>query len=65
MVIKDVIPENILTEDAKNELDEIKEIEKLVDRENLFYKTNEYTCSFKNFSTMNTFGTDLYNGRIT
>ena len=28
LTIKDVIPENILTEEAKNELNKIKEIEK-------------------------------------
>ena len=48
--IKDAIPENSLTEVAKNELNKIKEIEKTVDRENLVYRTNEYTYSFKNLS---------------
>ena len=33
--IKDVIPENTLTEEAKNELNKIKEIEKTVDKEKL------------------------------
>ena len=32
--IKDAIPENTLSEEAKNELNKIKEIEKMVDREN-------------------------------
>ena len=63
--IKDVIPENTLTEEAKNELNEIKEIEKTVDRENLVYRTNECTYSFKNFRTISTFGRDIYNGKIT
>ena len=31
----DVIPENTLTEEAKNELNKIKEIEKTVDKEKL------------------------------
>ena len=32
LTIKDAIPENTLTKEAKNELDKIKEIEKTVDR---------------------------------
>ena len=39
--IKNVIPENTLSEEAKNELNKIKEIEKKVDRENLVYRANE------------------------
>ena len=45
--MKDVIAENKLTEEVKNELSKIKEIEKTVDGENLVYRTNEYTYSFK------------------
>ena len=41
--IKDVIPENIVTEEAKHELNKTKEIEKTVRRGNLVYRTNEYT----------------------
>ena len=63
--IKHVIPENTLTEEAKNELNKIKEIKKAVDRENLVYRRNEYTYSFKNFGIINTFGRDIYNGKIT
>ena len=37
----------------------------MVDRENLVYRTNEYTYSFKNFRSINTFGRDIYNGKIT
>ena len=42
LTIEDVIPKNALNNDeAKKELDKIKEIEKNVDREKLVYKTNE------------------------
>ena len=58
-------PENTLSEEAKNELNEIKETEKIVNKENLVYRTNEYTHNFKNFQTINTFGRDIYNGIIT
>ena len=37
----------------------------MVDREKTFYRTNEYKYSFKNFRTINTFGIDIYNGKIT
>ena len=58
-----MIPENKLSEKAKNELDIIKEIEKTVDRENLVYRANQYTSSFKNSPTINTVGRDIYNGK--
>ena len=65
LTIEDVIPKNGLNNDeAKKELDKIKEIEKNVDREKLIYKTNEYTYSFKNFQTIKAFGRDIYEGKI-
>ena len=58
-----MIPENILTEEAKDELNKIKEMEKTVHRKNPVYRTNQYTYSFKNFQTIKTFGRDIYNGK--
>ena len=61
-----MIPKNALNNDeAKKELDKIKEIEKNVDREKFIYETNEYTYSFKNFQTIKAFGRDIYEGKIT
>ena len=60
-----MIPENTLSEEAKNELNKIREVEKTVDREKIYYRTNEYTYNFQNFRTANTFGRDIYNGKIT
>ena len=61
-----MIPKNALNNDqAKKELDKIKDIEKNVDREKLIYETNEYTYSFKNFQTIKTFGRGIYEGKIT
>ena len=37
----------------------MKEKEKMVDRENLVYITNEYIYSFKNVWTINTFGRNI------
>ena len=66
LTIEDVFPKNALNNDeAKKELDKIKEIEKNVDRQKLIYETNEYTYSFKNFETIKTFGLDIYESKIT
>ena len=66
LTIEDMIPKNALNNDeAKNELDKIKEIEKNIDREELIYKTDEYTYSFKNFQTIKTFGWDIHEDEIT
>ena len=60
-----MVPENTLSEKAKNKINKVNEIEKTVDREKYFYRINEYACSFKNFQSMNTFGIDIYNDKIT
>ena len=66
LTIQDVISKNALNNDeAKKELDKIKEIEKNVGRENLIYETYEYTYSFKNFQTIKYFRRDFYEGKIT
>ena len=41
--MKDVIPENTLSEETENELNKSKEIENTVDRENLVDRKNSYT----------------------
>ena len=64
-MIKYAIPKNTLNEKVKNELNKIKEIEKNLERENLVYRINEYTHNFKNLRTVNNFGRDIYNGKIT
>ena len=66
LTIQDVIPKSALNNDeAKKELDKIKEIKKKVDREKLVYETNEYSYSFKIFQTIRTFGKDIHDGAIT
>ena len=66
LTIEDVIPENALNSDeAKKELEKIKEIETNVDTEKLVYETDEYTYSFKNVQTIKTFARDIYEGEIT
>ena len=66
LTIEGVIPKNALNNDeAKKELDKIKDIEKNVDREKFIYEKNEYIYSFKNFQTIKTASRDIYEGNIT
>ena len=65
LTIKNIIPENILNDEVKKEMDKISRIEKTVGREKLAYKARGYTYSFQNFQTIRTFGRDIYNGEIT
>ena len=65
LTIKNIIPENILNDEAKKEMDKISKIEKTVDREKLVYEASEYEYSFQNFLTIRAFGRDIYNGEIT
>ena len=60
-----MIPKSALNNDeATKELDKIKEIEKTVDREKLVYRASEYTCNFRNFRTIRTFGRYIYEAKI-
>ena len=63
--IKDIILEDKISEDAKNELNKIIEIEKTIARKKLIYKTKNKSYSFKNFRTIRVLGNDIYNGMIT
>ena len=63
--IKDTIPEDKINKDAKNELNEIIETEKTIDRKKLIYKTKHKSYSSKNFRTIGVFCNDIYNGIIT
>ena len=65
VTIKNIIPENILNDEAKKEIGRISKIEKTVYRVELVYRASEYTYSFQNFRTIKTFGRDIYNGEIT
>ena len=64
--IEDMIPKSLFANDESiKEFNKIKEIERNVDRENLFYKSSKKPCDFKNFRTIRTFGEDIYKGQIT
>ena len=66
LIIEDVILESAFANDeAKEEFNKIKEIEKNVDREKLFYQSNKNEYNFKKFQIIRVFGKDIYNGEIT
>ena len=62
--MKDVIPENTLSEETENELNKSKEIENTVNRENLVDRRNSYTQFFK-CSNNRHFWQIRFNGKIT
>ena len=49
----------------KNELDKIKKIEEIIDREKLIDKSSKYAYDFRKFQTIKTFGEDIYDVKIT
>ena len=61
-----MIPKSALNNDeAIKELNKINEIKKNVDRKKLGYRASEYTYNCRNFRTTITFGSDIYEGKIT
>ena len=44
--VKNKIPDDQLSEEVKNEIEETKEIENMVNRETLFYKGKKDKCNF-------------------
>ena len=60
-----MIPKSIFASDeAKEELNKIKEIERNVDREKLLYKASGNTYDFRKFNTIRTFGKNIYEVKI-
>ena len=62
---ENLIPESeFASDEAKEELNTILEIEKNVDREKLIYKTSTRIYDFRKFTTIRTFNEDIYEGEI-
>ena len=60
-----MVPKSIFASDEANEeLNKIKEIERNVDREKLLCKASGNTYDFRKFQTIRTFGKDIYEGQI-
>ena len=49
----------------KKRLIKLQKQKNTIDREKLVYKASEYTCDFRNFRTIRTFGINIHNGEIT
>ena len=63
---ENIIPKSAYASDeAEEETNKIKEIEKIIEREKLVYEASEYTYDCRNFRIIRTFGRDIYNGEIT
>ena len=66
LIIEDIIPKSAFNNDeARKELDKIKEIENSTDREKLVYEKRGNTYDFRKFRTIRNFGDDIYDGEIT
>ena len=62
--IKVIIPEDVLNDEAKNELNKIKETEKTVEKENFIYRASKYTYSFKTHQIIKKFYKGICNREI-
>ena len=54
-----------MSHNAKNKIDKIKEIENVLNRKQLMYKTHNCPCSFKIFEKINYFTKGTFNGNST
>ena len=60
--IKGIFPKDIRTNKIKNEIYEIKKWEENIKREDLKYKTKNYTYGFQQFKTIRSFDESIYAG---
>ena len=61
---KGLFPNEMRTNEIKNETDEIKKWEEKIRREDLVYETNKYKCDFQQYDVIKAFGDSIYNGKI-
>ena len=50
--------------EVKNEIDEIKKWEEIIERKDLKYETNRYRFDFQQFKAKRSFGDSIYNDKI-
>ena len=53
----------MITNEIKNEIDEIRKWEEKVKRKDLKYKTNTYLHDFQQFGTIRSFGDNIYTNK--
>ena len=63
--IEDIFPECYDSVEIKNELNKIKEYEKIVNKDNMIYYSSKEPFDFRMFKTMRSFGDDIYSSKIT
>ena len=62
---KDKIPEDQIKEETKKEIQKIKEIEKMINREDLIFKTGENTNNFQQFEKRISFAENVFSSKTT
>ena len=50
--------------EVKNEIDEIKKWEEIIERKDLKYETNRYRFDFQQIKAKRSFGDSIYNDKI-
>ena len=63
--IEGIFPEGFESVEIKNELNEIKEYEKKVNRKNMIYYSSKEPFDFRMFKTIRSFSDDIYSSKIT
>ena len=63
--IEGIFPEGYESVEIKNELNEIKEYEKKVNRKNMIYYSSKEPFDFRMFKTIRSFSDDIYSSKIT
>ena len=63
--IQEIIRKELENNEIKNELNEIKNIEEEIDRNDVKYKTNQYTFDFQQFQTTRFLGDSIFSGKTT
>ena len=68
LTIRDVIREDQLMERReknKNETEKIKDIEKMINREDSIFETNKHIFNFQQFETIRSFAKNIFGGKFT
>ena len=65
LTVKDAIPEDQLNEEAKKEIEKIKEIEKMVNREDLTFETNKHVWNFQQLWSLRSFAKSIFDDENT
>ena len=64
-LLEGIFPEGYKSVKIKNEINEIKEYEKKVNRDNMIYYSGKEPFNFKVFKTIRSLGENIYSSKIT